>query len=302
MSRARAGSPIAALIDRGVTACGGDQPTGQAPSPSAGSSTAAPSSAAPTPVVTEQLDSIAVLGHSGATGTMSDPADPSRDAHENSWATGESPAVRSIYLRLAQTHPAMQGHNYNMAVNGTAVDNLPSQLQRLMLEADPLPDVVIVQSIDNDMRCDGTDASNYQPYGEALTKALAEIEQQIPGVDLFLVSQWGTVENWTAYAVGNPSAVSQNAGAGPCDVFTTAGKIRPAGVRSLQRIVDRYWAVVEKVCASLPRCFTDGAALQTMRIGAEDVASDGNHLSVQGHAKMAAIAWKAFPAEIKNRD
>ena len=278
-----------------LSACGGDQPTEQAPSPSAGSSTAAPSSAAPAPVTTEQLDSIAVLGHSGATGTMSDPADAFRDAHENSWATGENPAVRSIYFRLLRTHPAMQGHNYNMAVNGTAVDNLPSQLERLMMEADPLPDVVIVQSIDNDMRCDGTDASNYQPYSEALTKALADIEQQIPGVDLFLVSQWGSVKNWTEYAVGKPTVVSQNAGTGPCDVFTAAGKIRPAGVRSLQRVVDRYWAVVEEVCASLPRCFTDGAALQTMRIGDGDLASDGNHLAIPGHAKMAAIAWKAFP-------
>jgi hypothetical protein len=32
-----------------------------------------------------------------------------------------------------------------------------------------------------------------------------------------------------------------------------------------------------------------------------DVASDGNHLSIRGHAKMAAIAWQAFPAEIKSR-
>ncbi len=298
----RPGWPAVAVLALALAACGGDQPSGNSPSPTAASTTAAAGSASPTPVVTEALDSIAVMGHSGATGTMSDPADPSLDAHENSWATGENPAVRSIYFRLAQTHPAMQGHNYNMAVNGTKVDNLQYQLDRLMLEADPLPDVVIVQSIDNDMHCDGTDSANYQPYGEALKQALTQIEQRIPGVDLFLVSQWGSVKNWTAYAVGNPSAVAQNTGTGPCDVFTSGGKIRTAGVRSLQSIVDHYWDVVETVCASLPRCFTDGGALQAMRIRDEDVAFDGNHLAIPGHAKMAAIAWKAFPAEIKNRD
>jgi hypothetical protein len=85
-------------------------------------------------------------------------------------------------------------------------------------------------------------------------------------------------------------------------VCTAAGRVRPAGVRSLQRIVDDYWAQVEGACGSLPHCFTDAAALQAMRLTDGDVASDGSHLSIQGHAKMAAIAWKAFPAEIKNRD
>lgn len=291
---------MAALVIA-LSGCGGDEPTGQVQSPSAASSSAA-TSQSPAPVTTEQLDSIAVMGHSGATGALSDPTDGSRDAHENSWATGENPAVRSIYLRLAQTHPAMRGHTYNMAVNGTAVEHLESQLQRLMTEANPLPDVVIVQSVDNDIRCDGTHTSHVRTYGEALKQALADIEQQVPGVVLFLVSPWATVENWTAYAAGNPSLVSQNGGTGPCDVFTPDGEIRSAGVRSFQRIVDRYWAEVEKACASVPRCHTDGGAMQTMRISGQDVVWDGIHLSVEGHAKMAAIAWKAFPAQVKNRD
>jgi hypothetical protein len=301
MSRALRGLAVVALAVA-LFGCGGDSTADQVPSPSSASTTAVAGSSSPTPVTTEVLDSIAVLGHSGATGTMSDPKDTSRDAHENSWATGENPAVRSIYFRLLQTHPAMQGHNYNMAVNGTAVDNLVPQLDSLLQQADPLPDVVIVQSIDNDMKCDGTDAENYGPYGEALKNALTTIGQKIPGADLFLVSQWGTVANWTAYAVHNPSAVLENSGTGPCDVFTEAGKIRPAGVKSLQAIVDKYWAVVETVCASVPRCFTDHGTMQSMRIKAQDVASDGNHLAIPGHAKMAAIAWKALPAEIKHRD
>jgi hypothetical protein len=39
-----------------------------------------------------------------------------------------------------------------------------------------------------------------------------------------------------------------------------------------------------------------------MTITTEDLARDFNHLSVQGHAKMASIAWQAFPAEIKEVD
>jgi lysophospholipase L1-like esterase len=251
---------------------------------------------------TQELDSIAVLGHSGATGTLSDPQDPSRDATENSWATGENPAVRSIYQRLAQSHPAMRGHNYNFAVNGTTVDNIESQLQRLLREADPLPDVVIVQTIDNDMRCDGTDPENYAAFGSTLDRVLRLVQKKVPGVSLFLVSQWATVETWSAWASHHPEQVAENSGTGPCDVFAADGTVRQAGVRSMQRIVDGYWSVIEKVCAALPDCYTDGAAMQTMKVTDRDVAADLNHLSIEGHARMAAIAWKAFPADIKERD
>ena len=92
-----------------------------------------------------------------------------------------------------------------------------------------------------------------------------------------------------------------NAGTGPCQVFDADGDPRPAGVRSMQRIVDAYWAEVESVCAAHPGCFTDGGALQSFVPTDEDVALDFNHLSIAGHRKYAEIAWKAFPDEIKKR-
>jgi lysophospholipase L1-like esterase len=255
-----------------------------------------------TPRATPRLDSIAVMGHSGATGTLTDPDDPTRDATENSWATGENPDVGSIYLRLAETHPAMTGHNYNVAVDGSTVDNLQAQLQRLLEVADALPDVVIVQTIDNDIRCDGTDADNVASFGAMLDRMLELVREKVPGVSLFLVSQWATVQTYATWAAGQPAVVAENSGTGPCAFFTPDGDLRPAGIRSLQRIIDNYWGAVEKVCAALPDCWTDGAAMQAMTITTQDLARDFNHLSVKGHATMARIAWQAFPAEIKERD
>lgn len=271
-----------------------------------GGGTTSAASAGPTervtPRATAALDSIAVMGHSGATGTLTDPDDVTRDATENSWATGDSPRVRSIYLRLAGTHPAMVGHNYNVAVNGSTVGDLRAQLQRLLEVADPLPDIVIVQTIDNDIRCDGTDADNVAPLGVELGRMLDLVREKVPGVSLFLVSQWASVQTYATWAASQPAVVVENSGTGPCDFFTPDGDLRPAGVRSLQGIVDGYWGAVEKVCAALPKCWTDEAALQGMSITTEDLARDFNHLSVAGHARMASIAWQAFPAEIKERD
>ena len=288
-----------------LVACGSGETPDVGAAPADGTSSAHSSTGSGdgvTPRATPQLDSIAVMGHSGATGTLTDPDDPTRDATENSWATGDNPRVRSIYLRLAETHPAMRGHAYNVAVDGSTVDNLESQLQRLLEVADPLPDVVIVQTIDNDIRCDGTDADNVARFGAEFARMLELVRGKVPDVSFFLVSQWATVQTYATWAQSQPAVVAENSGTGPCDFFTPEGELRPAGVRSLQGIVDGYWGAVEKVCAATPDCWTDGAAMQQMTITTRDLARDFNHLSVEGHAKMARLAWQAFPDEIKGRD
>jgi lysophospholipase L1-like esterase len=248
----------------------------------------------------KSLDAIAVIGHSGATGEMSDPERPDGDAPENSWATGDNPEVDSIYLRLLKDHPALKGHNYNRAVDGSFAVDLEAQFEGLRFEK-PLPDVVIIQTIDNDIRCDGSDADNYAPFGETLDNVLTYMAKTIPDVQFFFVSQWGTVQTSTALAAQYFGQVTENSSPGPCQLFKPDGTVRPAGVRTLQRIVDSYWAQVVKVCAAHPGCYTDGGAEQKLVPTAQDLVSDGNHLSVAGHEKFAAIAWDALPDEIKQR-
>lgn len=120
-------------------------------------------------------------------------------------------------------------------------------------------------------------------------------------MQLFFVSQWASVASWTAWAADHEDRVLASSGKGPCDVFDAKGKPRPAGIRSMQEIVDSYWAQVEEVCAAHPACFTDGGAEQAEFVPADrDMAAD--HLSIAGHRKLAAIAWWAFPEEIKQRD
>lgn len=264
----------------------------------------ATSSATPARVAvsTPELDAIAVLGHSGATGTMSDPQNPARDAVENSWATGDNPEVRSIYLRLLETHPALEGHSYNGALNGSTVDMLAQQFDAVLQSAEVVPDVVLIQTIDNDMRCDGTDADNYRAFASSLDEQLTDIRARAPDVQFYVTSQWASVEAWTRWAARHEWKVAENSGSGPCDVFDSEGRPRPAGMRSLQRIVDAYWARLERVCAAHSGCFTDGYAQQREFVPTDrDLSSDLNHLSLAGHAKFAAIAWRALPAAIKDR-
>ena len=142
--------------------------------------------------------------------------------------------------------------------------------------------------------------SHYRPFAKSLGRTLTEIENAIPDVQFYFVSQWATVENWTAWASHHEEQVTANSGTGPCDVFDDKGKPRPTGIQSMQEIVDSYWAQIERVCAAHPGCFTDGGALQAEFVPTDrDVAADLNHLSIAGHRKYAAIAWQAFPEEIK---
>ncbi|MCW2762069.1 MAG: family lipase [Marmoricola sp.] len=275
----------AVLIAMTLAGCGGAQPA------DGGTKAAAAHS----------LDSMAVIGHSNATGTMSDPSNVGRDAHENSWATGENPEVDSVYLRLLRDHPALKGHNYNAAVNGTRVDDLEPQFEVLLGEAHPPPDLILIQTVDNDMRCDGTDPDNYRPFGIALDRALTHMQKAIPGVQFFIVSQWASAKTWAAWAAHHTEQVSAYSVPGPCQLFNPDGTTRPTGVRSMQRIVDSYWAQILKACAAHPGCFTDRGAEQAFVPTDRDLAADLNHLSIAGHRKHAAIAWGALPQEIKQR-
>lgn len=299
----------ALLLAAVAAACGGKDdggagaPATQSAPPSASalpSPTSAPRSLQTAAPSTPALDSIVVLGHSGTTGYGSNPSDPQGDVRENSWATGANPQVNSVYRRLLATHPAIEGHATSLGVDGSTVDDLPGQVEQ-MLALNPLPDLVIIQSIDNDMQCDGTDTANETLYATKLGTVLTTINQKDPHAQIFFVDQWGSVQTYADATKDQGESVSSASGTGPCDTFTPAGEERPAGIASLQRIVDGYFAAIKRVCAAHRACFTDDGALRKMPLHMGDLTPDANHLSVQGLAVMAQYAWDALPAAIKNR-
>jgi hypothetical protein len=282
-----------------VAGCGADASHDAGAQAGEGAGSSASPSKAP-PATTPGLDAVAVIGHSGATGLDSDPDHPGTNAYANSWATGDNPAVRSIYQRLLATHPALEGHSYNEAQNGSDVNALPDQADRVMAQ-DPVPDVVFIQSLDNDIRCDGTDRQNLAPFATRLGMVIRRIVDTSPTTQVYLVSQWASVETYTSTIEKDPTAVAASSGTGLCDVFGPGARRRPAAMRRLQAIVDLYWATMERTCARVPRCLTDGGAMQAMVPRLADLTGDFNHLSVSGQRKYAALAWATLPAAIRDR-
>jgi len=61
-------------------------------------------------------DSIAVIGHSFATGEGV--TGPRAFRLRNSWVTGDTAAVQSLYSRILARNPAIRGNKFNLAVGG----------------------------------------------------------------------------------------------------------------------------------------------------------------------------------------
>jgi hypothetical protein len=279
------------LVGALLSACSGSSPP---TTPSArGSSTSSSSAAEAVSPSTTSPNAIVVMGHSGTNGENSDPRIPGA-RRANSWATGDNPAVQSIYLRLLAINPAIRGHNTNLGVSGSNVDDLAAQVDQA-LKLTPLPDLFIIQEIDNDVRCDGTDPDNYAPFSATLTAQITRIVAKAPRATILLVSPSGTVANYARVIsrLLGPGR-EDNTGTGPCDLFNPAGKPVPAHWRYGDQVYRRYMAQVAAVCTKFPTCRYDGGAAYRMKLVAADLASDEQHLSVAGLRKQAALEWKVL--------
>jgi lysophospholipase L1-like esterase len=236
--------------------------------------------------------SVVVLGHSGTTGAGSDPDNPMADIRENSWATGTNPEVDSVYQRIVAENPATKGHVANFGIDGSDVNSLLDQAA-LAAEVTPAPELVLIQSIDNDMRCDGTDPQNYAPYRQKLTAVMDQLTSDLPDAEIFFVSQWASVKEYDRVIMKIDEG--HIAGTGPCDTYNLeTQRLDPKRERYLQRLVDHYWAIVTSVCEQYENCRTDGGIMQTMKLDEDDLVGDLNHLTVSGHHKMAALEWEAL--------
>jgi lysophospholipase L1-like esterase len=293
-SSARLARLLAALtfVAVAATSCSASPGSSTVASPSGESSATQSSSTSAAPLSSKYPNSIVVLGHSGTTGYNSDPDAPGTNALSNSWATGDNPAVNSIYTRLLALNPAVAGHGINVGVNGSAVADLDSQIGRA-LAVEPSPDLVMVQLVDKDLQCDGTDKDNYARFAETLTTQLTRITTASAKARILLVSSPpGTVQNYGEVVAALPVAKAKNTGTGPCDMFSPSGEAVPANWTYQDTVIKGYQAKLAEVCKQFPTCVYDGGALYRMPITAEDLASDGEHLSVAGHKKQAALEWK----------
>jgi hypothetical protein len=238
-------------------------------------------------------NSIVVLGHSGATGYNSDPARPRVDVPDNSWATGGNPAVNSVYSRILAANPSIRAHRFNVAKDGAKVSDLLKQAE-LVSRIRPDVELILVQIGGNDIACDGKDAQRYQAFRSTFIHALGMLSASAPNARIFVVSEFGRPHSYVEAIKDVPDARAALTGSGPCDAFDSKGLVRAAAVAYLEEVLRGYEAQLAAGCARLVHCRYDGGALAQPVDELADLSSDWAHLSIEGTAKEAALAWSAM--------
>jgi hypothetical protein len=238
-------------------------------------------------------DSIVVLGHSGATGLNSDPLRPDTDAPANSWATGSNPAVRSLYLRILEANPAIRGRNRNLARDGARVYHLVDQAARAVALR-PKPELVVIQILDNDIRCDGTDRANHRQFRATFVEVLSMLSRGLPNARIYVVSSWGRPATFVEVIKDIPEARAHLIGTGPCHMFDSEGRVVPERVAYLTRVIEGYEAQLRAGCARFVHCRWDGGALSRLVDTRADLSSDWGHPSIHGHMRIAEHAWNGI--------
>jgi len=245
----------------------------------------------PTPTVVRPPPvGVIAIGHSGLTGENSDPNRPGQDAIENSWATGTAPEIKSVYQRLTAVRPETEGHVANYAKGGALAADLTLQA-RLALNQVPTPALVMIQTIDNDIRCDGTDEARIDDFGTDVADALKVITDASPDSRVLVVGTWWQPAQLAAVLATEPAAKASFTGSGMCDLFNSAGDLVEESVATWTAVAEGYEAEQARVCASVPQCRDDDGAFATFILDIADLSSDWNHHSVRGHTRLAETIW-----------
>ena len=277
-------SRVFAVLLTVVAGCAGGAPTstpGAAVLPS------------PTRLTDSTLRGVVALGHSALTGEGSDPARPGQEARENSWATGTNPEVNSIYRRLVALRAETEGHVANAAEAGAPASRLVGQARRA-LAAVPAPRLVIIGTIDGDIRCDGTDDRHVPEFGAAVMAALEVVTEASPETRVLILSQAGRPAAEAAALATQPELRRLLGGTGMCDFFDPAGDLVPEHLATVTGIIEQYEAEQARVCSLFPQCSTDNGVLTKYVREPDHVAEgDSNHLGVPGQAAIAALIWPA---------
>jgi hypothetical protein len=272
-----------------VAACGGAAKTASQANPTVSPSlSASPSGHAG---YTGPPRGLLAIGHSFLTGGGADPNLPGVDAPQYSWATGTSPAVDSIYERLVAAYPSDTGWVQNFAVDGSTSAAL-LQMAVNGLTALPRPRLVIFATIDNDIRCDGTDTSNHPAFAANIRSAIAYITARSPGTQILTMAQGpGRPATYAADIAGDPAAVAANEGPPPCSLFGPNGHLMPAQIRTLTAIIEGYEAVLKQVCDQFRQCHYSALTASFREYPDELTPPNYGHLNILGARSFAAFIW-----------
>ncbi|MET9969545.1 SGNH/GDSL hydrolase family protein [Streptomyces sp. NPDC006356] len=272
----------------GVAGC--DAVGGNSPAPSGTEARGGRPSPKPTPAWDRSPASIAAVGDSIT--TAFDACTVLSDCPEASWATGSSPQVDSLAVRLLGKANAAK-RSWNYAVTGARMADVPGQMARAVAHR---PELVAVMAGANDACRDTTDAmTSVADFRTQFEDAMGTLRDALPKTQVYVASVPNLMRLWEQ---GRTNPMSKQVwGLGICpsmlsdpDSLTTAANQRR---ETVQGRVEAYNEVLEEVCEKDRHCRFDDGAVYDFRFGVEQLSQwDWFHPSVNGQARLAEIAYR----------
>ncbi|GHD22235.1 lipoprotein [Streptomyces violarus] len=265
-----------------------------------GDNSPAPSASAepsprPTPLWDRSPSSVAAVGDSITRGF--DACDVLTDCPEASWATGASPEVDSLAVRLLGRAKAAE-RSWNYAVTGARMADLPGQMTQAVRRK---PQLVTVMAGANDACRSSTAAMTpVSGFRSDFEDALRTLREALPKTQVFVASVPNLKRLWSQ---GRNSPLGKQVWQlgicpsmlGDADALDSAATLRRDTV---QKRVEDYNKVLKEVCAQDKRCRYDGGAVHDYRFGTAQLSRwDYFHPSVNGQARLAEIAYRTVTAK-----
>ncbi|CAM5586243.1 SGNH/GDSL hydrolase family protein [Streptomyces purpurascens] len=287
--RSRVVVAVAVATALGVAGC--DAVGDNSPAPSA----SAKPSPRPTPLWDRSPSSVAAVGDSITRGF--DACDVLSDCPEASWATGASPEVDSLAVRLLG-RPRATERSWNYAVTGARMADLPGQMTQAVRRK---PQLVTVMAGANDAcRASTAAMTPVSGFRSDFEDALRTLREALPKAQVFVASVPNLKRLWSQ---GRNSPLGKQVWQlgicpsmlGDADALDSAATLRRDTV---QKRVEDYNKVLKEVCAQDKRCRYDGGAVYDYRFGTAQLSRwDYFHPSVNGQARLAEIAYRTVTAK-----
>ena len=157
----------------------------------------------------------------------------------------------------------------------------------------PTPELVIIQTIDSDIRCDGSDPDHVPEFDDTVADVLDQIVTASPESNILMVEQLGRpspayIEELVAAAAEVQQFLT---GPAPCGFYDADGELVEENFDTLTTIIEAYEAEQQRQCDLVPQCHTDEGARAAYVDELENFSSDWNHLNVDGQAAAAELVW-----------
>jgi lysophospholipase L1-like esterase len=219
------------------------------------------------------------------------------DCPEASWATGASPEVDSLAVRLLGRTGAAQ-RSWNYAVTGARMADLPGQMAQAVRRKPQL--VTVMVGANDACRSTPSAMTPVSAFRADFEDSLRSLRKALPKAQVFVASVPNLKRLWSE---GRNSPMGKQVWKlgicpsmlGDADALDSAATLRRDTV---QKRVEDYNKVLEEVCAEDKRCRHDGGAVYDYRFGTTQLSRwDYFHPSVNGQARLAEIAYRTVTAK-----